>query len=139
MENFKKLWGIFDIFKTKEEKLWDIFKLFKEKEEGYSIDYFIRKFSKIPESKWGRGSLAVSNGATCVLGHCGLVEYQNPSDEVISLIKIFAEGREIYQLPASPDRKEYHYHYVYDYNDVRNNLTPKQNIINKLKELKKSK
>jgi hypothetical protein len=36
----------------------------------YTVDYFIDKFSKIPDSKWRTNSYNY-NGRCCALGHCG--------------------------------------------------------------------
>lgn len=35
-----------------------------------TVDYFIRKFRKIPKNKWAIGSLEIE-GRFCALGHCG--------------------------------------------------------------------
>ena len=36
----------------------------------FTVDYFINKFSKIPDKKWITGVWS-NNGKCCVLGHCG--------------------------------------------------------------------
>lgn len=36
----------------------------------YTVDYFIRKFKKIPTDRWCKFKI-ISNGRRCVLGHCG--------------------------------------------------------------------
>lgn len=35
----------------------------------YTLDYFIKKFSKIPKNKWCTGSYTDSNGLHCAIGH----------------------------------------------------------------------
>jgi hypothetical protein len=45
----------------------------------YDVDYFIRKFSEIPEENWYAGSYCHPNiEAYCALGHCG-ERYSNAS------------------------------------------------------------
>jgi hypothetical protein len=41
---------------------------------NYTIEYFINKFSVIPENQWTTGVVETDNGRMCVLGHCGVVE-----------------------------------------------------------------
>lgn len=36
----------------------------------FNLDYFIRKFSRIPRNKWTKGTFH-SHGRSCALGHCG--------------------------------------------------------------------
>ena len=36
----------------------------------YTVDYFIEKFSKIPDEQWTTGNYAM-DGKCCALGHCG--------------------------------------------------------------------
>lgn len=37
----------------------------------YTVDFFIDKFSKIPEEKWCAGALINEKGQRCAQGHCG--------------------------------------------------------------------
>lgn len=37
----------------------------------YTVDYFIKKFEAIPESKWCINQLINTSGQRCALGHCG--------------------------------------------------------------------
>ena len=37
----------------------------------YTVDYFIEKFSAIPDEKWIVGDYADDRGCCCALGHCG--------------------------------------------------------------------
>lgn len=39
---------------------------------NYDVDFFIRKFSAIPDERWTRGSFAGLNNRHCALGHCGV-------------------------------------------------------------------
>jgi len=61
----------------------------------YSIEYFIEKFSTIPEEKWTVKQLEDSEtGAHCALGHCGVTQkaFGNPynyTEEGTALEKIF--------------------------------------------------
>ncbi len=55
----------------------------------YDIDYFIEKFSAIPDDKWGKYNLRNNAGQRCALGHCGVKSLdEDPDEEVIRLGKI---------------------------------------------------
>jgi len=103
----------------------------------YTAQYFIDKFTLIPEDKWTTGVL--NNGkACCVLGHCGLIEFYNSIDdypeEIIALIVMFSKliknkGRPWDQLSN-----------VYEINDYKSlpyfQSTPKERILAALNDLK---
>ena len=38
---------------------------------NFDTDYFIAKFSPIPDDQWTTGEFVNDNGARCALGHCG--------------------------------------------------------------------
>lgn len=38
----------------------------------YTVDYFIEKFTAIPDEKWCCGHLLTEDGRSCALGHCGV-------------------------------------------------------------------
>lgn len=38
----------------------------------YMVDYFIKKFSEIPDEEWGiREYVSYDDGRRCAIGHCG--------------------------------------------------------------------
>jgi hypothetical protein len=93
----------------------------------YTIDYFIEKFSKIPENEWEIGILKSKN-KSCALGHCGVKSINGKwehSVESQALVDIF-DGT---------------FESVYDINDgnlLEFGNNPKIRMINALK-LKKEK
>lgn len=96
----------------------------------YDVDYFIRKFDKIPEQQWITGHFEHTNGAKCALGHCG--ENENKFSRRSNALKqLFKE------LPGSPSVVQ-----VNDgINDTFNALTdlgshPKERVLNALLILK---
>ena len=66
-----------------------------KKETIYDVDYFINKFTQIPDDLWVCGSLNTKRNekvVSCALGHCGIIiseeEYlENP--EALALVKLF--------------------------------------------------
>lgn len=71
----------------------------------YNVNYFISKFSAIPEDKWAVGALRNSNGQMCANGHCGAKggitlgqsAFINTTDESVALQRIFSP----LQIPIS--------------------------------------
>lgn len=92
----------------------------------YTKEYFIEKFSEIPEKEIGVVALELK----CSLWHCGVRREFNryvATQEALALIKLFGGVGEEYKA-------------VYDVNDGwRENkelgATPKERILNKLKSL----
>lgn len=106
-------------------------------EPFYDKEYFIEKFSAIPESLWVRGTITVNLGgdaaAHCALGHCGVVVnkggYVN-TPESVALLKLFGATDDA-DFPA-----------VYRINDwvgisdrFGDGATPKERILKYLKKL----
>lgn len=56
----------------------------------YDIDYFIKKFDAIPDSKWGCGAFS-SNGRRCALGHCGVGKSVRYTAESLVLSRLFLQ------------------------------------------------
>lgn len=56
----------------------------------YTIDYFIKKFTKIPNSKWTVGDFIDSSGKSCALGHCGWCYGNYETEEGLALIDLFS-------------------------------------------------
>lgn len=79
----------------------------------YDIDYFINKFSSIPEEKWCADHF-VNGKKHCALGHCGQDPFTGRTEESHSLINLFPHkqsvsaindgGNEDYQQPTPKQR-----------------------------------
>lgn len=106
----------------------------------FTPDYFIDKFSAIPDHLWDVGSIGNYEGTEfakkCALGLCGVSVMQGvyvPTEESDALVKLFGG--------AEPDGTIKNYRSVYAVNDALEDYriygsTPKERIINKLKEIK---
>jgi len=60
----------------------------------YNAQYFIDKFSVIPDNRWITGYLGDSDepdGEHCALGHCGLRDSRDWTKEATSLNNLFRE------------------------------------------------
>lgn len=101
---------------------------------NYTLDYFIKKFTKIPENKWITG-MCERGDKHCVLGHCGAKSLTKLPEEALALIEL---------IPCCPEDKRNSY--CGDYQGVviindglgdpdKKNTTPKQRILKKLKSL----
>lgn len=106
--------------------------------EDYTVDYFIEKFEKIPEDKWGIKRLTDDMGNHCALGHCKVVENTQPTSEAISLAGILLPLSET-TLSITVERDWYFI--VYPINDGHHTNyqqpTPKQRILAALYDIKK--
>lgn len=109
----------------------------------YNVDYFIQKFSAIPESKWGCGDLN-KNGKSCALGLCGVevndINYkQNVGVVSISNPEGDALARLLKSIPETGTLDLYQS--VYVINDSPSGKypqpTPKQRILAALHDIKK--
>lgn len=59
----------------------------------YSIDWFINKFRSIHSRKWTTGlPVRTRPGQCCALGHCGVKNDYEPTDEAKALVKLFNPG-----------------------------------------------
>ena len=58
----------------------------------FTVDYFIEKFTKIPDSKWAMGNYRVGQ-RKCALGHCGYSNSNRPihTEEGVALSQMFAK------------------------------------------------
>jgi hypothetical protein len=95
--------------------------------KGQLIEYFIKKFEVIPEEEFGDTTL----WNQCVLWHCGLRAYSNPTADAIALLELF-KGHPI-------ELSEHGYiswDAVYVINDTGVGRTPKERILNKLNSIK---
>lgn len=90
----------------------------------YTVDYFIDKFSKIPEDKWQMGGYHNKDKTKfCAFGHCGIDEYSGwkSKSEADALLNI---------LPIAVSVNDG------EHEDYRQ-LTPKQRILAALNDIKK--
>ena len=53
----------------------------------YNVDYFIKKFEKIPENRWCTG-VFINGNKRCALGHCG-ARLDQWNEESEALYKLF--------------------------------------------------
>ncbi len=96
----------------------------------YNVDYFIDKFENISVNLWITGQLT-SGQRHCALGHCGVMSPEIPTDlwiktkESSALIKLFG---------GSSDTD---WEAVCEINDKGSNEQAKNNILEKLKQIKK--
>lgn len=94
----------------------------------YTVDYFIKFFSAIPEEKWCKGELVLESGARCALGHlCGRDAYRSHSRRKLALAKLFDPSVTV----ACSIRTDAA---IYSVNDA--GFNPKQSILNRLNEIK---
>lgn len=82
----------------------------------YNVDFFIDKFSKIPERKWIIGSYGSNDdGPHCAYGHCGARDIPfYIGNEAMALAKLFVgklqphevnDGKDpVYQQPTPKER-----------------------------------
>ncbi len=94
----------------------------------YTVEYFIKKFSKIPDSKWNVGDFISYDGKKkCALGWCGMKNV-DPKESLFG--KETKESTELENLLNN---------YVADINDGRNpkykQETPKARILAALKDV----
>ena len=55
----------------------------------YDADYFIAKFSAIPDENWGTQLYVNEKGQKCGLGHCGVKPGLEKPPEAVSLLNLF--------------------------------------------------
>lgn len=105
---------------------------------NYDIDYFINKFSVIPEDQWTTGELKEKGtNKYCAYGHCGVVTFNlteiTNTPEAKALTLIF--GGDMWTVINMNDNKKWtpgtEIGMCSSYGK-----TPKERILNKLNELK---
>jgi hypothetical protein len=106
-------------------------------ENKFTVDYFIEKFSKIPDKNWCTQYLLSSLGKSCALGHCGV-----RSNNIIAFGGIeHEEGSALAKILAPVSMQDAEYSVVYEINDGHNynykQPTPKQRILAALYDIKK--
>lgn len=89
----------------------------------FNVDYFIEKFSNIPEDKWAESGY--QNGDKfCALGHCGEIVSDSPTEESIALQNLFTKYDLRVSLVNDGEYSKYE------------GKSPKQRIIDVLKYIK---
>jgi len=101
-----------------------------KKRNKFTIDYFIKKFQKIPSSEIGKGKLADH----CAMWHVGIKElrsdYVAKTVEAKAFVKIFGNFENIYN---TNDRER-------NFNGIHlTGRTPKERILRALKMIKSKK
>lgn len=56
----------------------------------YNIDFFVRKFERIPDELWTVGKFTEGK-KHCALGHCGASEYHDDTEEANALTWLFQD------------------------------------------------
>jgi len=56
----------------------------------FTVDYFIKKFTAIPENSWLVSLLTDYKGSCCALGHCGMTDSEEPTEEAIALANVLS-------------------------------------------------
>lgn len=96
----------------------------------YSVEWFIKKFEKIPPSLWTTGSFRVhlkDRVLCCALGHCGHGTGRPVPMEALCLMAIFAEAG--LSVPRVND----------DYSPDAQRKTPKGRILYVLRKIRDKK
>jgi len=102
-----------------------------EKETKYTVDYFIEKFSAIPEEMWTVGETEDIDGKKCALGFCSLKSANNSNKETKSLCIILKP----YLINIAPFRTNHILNEeIWYVNDrmINHNRNPKKNILDGL-------
>lgn len=93
----------------------------------HTVDYFIEKFSSIPEENWTTGEWVAGQGVHCAMGHCGAKGDGNYTEESFALNHLvkthLGYGYSVEEINDgdNPEYKE---------------LTPKERILSALHDIK---
>ena len=75
-----------------------------------NAQYFIDKFTAIPDDRWIVGDYVDDDGRCCALGHCGVRSSADSNPEADSLRSLFGDGIKVAEinnegseLPFGPD------------------------------------
>ena len=93
----------------------------------YNVDYFINKFSQIPEEKWITGRYGDGQGNCCALGHCG--ETLMDESEEADALRLLANSQ-AFPVARINDRDSHIFGIT--------GATPKQRILQMLNIIKES-
>lgn len=101
---------------------------------NYDIDYFLDKFSNIPDENWTTGELKEKGtNKYCAFGHCDITTLTlkdiNNNREASALVNIIGNMWDVVYINDGTDKyANLHYSHL--------GATPKERIINSLKEIK---
>lgn len=76
----------------------------------YDVDYFINKFSSIPEEKWCTDKFTDHDKCYCALGFCGETDRSHTEESealillIMNIVPINDGGHPIYQQPTPKQR-----------------------------------
>lgn len=104
----------------------------------FDVDYFINKFSKIPEENWLTGFLGEEGfGVHCALGHCGVHgEYKETKEsKALGELILNSEISLEYIHPHLNDPSG-RMATIFEINDSGEGSRPKENILNVLTLIK---
>lgn len=96
----------------------------------YDLNYFIKKFEKIPEEQWGTEVYDDDNGHKCAFGHCGAYSHRDQTKESIALRHIdmtYLDSLTLTEINDGAKGAE-----IYG-------STPKERVVNYLKSLRDEK
>lgn len=112
-------------------------------EPVYDTDYFIAKFSAIPDIQWCEGRFQNENGQHCALGHCGMKNYSDWFDqprEARALNRLFENSPATHVGPGFLSVPEVNNNHCHErFTDNRNPYpqpTPKARILAALFDIK---
>jgi hypothetical protein len=101
----------------------------------YTVDYFIEKFSAIPEEKWGKHTIDPDYfGKCCVLGHVGTTRLDD-----LGGYKLTEEGKALVRIISGcgVGQEDFFTNSVTNINDF--NRDSKQAMLKALHDIKKQK
>lgn len=92
----------------------------------YDLDYYIERFSAIPDDQWITGEFKDNQGRCCALGHLGERNMGDSPQDVLTLQYIALDNGNHYISNINDGEPEY----------LHLGNTPKERVINFLKQLK---
>lgn len=99
------------------------FKL-KNRMKKYTLEYFIKKFSEIPDSQWATKKFVIGD-RKCAFGHCGAIQSAQDTNESKALMKLLSTLGTMDLFDVNDGKKPY----------AHLGSTPKERVINYLKSL----
>ena len=102
----------------------------------FTTDYFIEKFSAIPDNQWVTGSFR-KDGQRCALGHCGVTSTLRLTPEAKALCSLFEEYFKTRRYPSQIDLMIKGASRVMLVNDIEQpHTTPKGRILKVLGDIR---
>lgn len=107
------------------------------KNNKYTVDYFIDKFSTIPDNQFTLGEYVSKNGTKCALGHCGFTNNDDTAVEGRQLNNLMTRAFGIGAANISDGAKNiYYFNPSRSYNAKELGSTPKKRILTALELIK---